>query len=249
MNVSRDATRVLARCVEAVRQVAAVRAFYAGGSLATGDFHEGVSDFDLVALIGAPLDERQQERLQSIHQRLIADEQLAAKLHCVYVPLPELKDLATAHVTWAHGELYRRPFGGVARAELLEFGLTLFGPPPAVLLPSVSRDALKQAVRDELAGYWTDALAKPHLWLQEVYVDLGLLILPRAEATLSHGQLITKSEALPRLANFGVATELVNEIARRREGRLVPVSFGSRERRAEHARLVVQRGIRRLLSQ
>ena len=167
-----------------VRPVAGVTAFYAAGSLASGDFRLGVSDFDLVALTAGPLTDAQQQDLESVHQRLLADEPRAAKLHCVYVPVPEVDDVSAAHPTWAHGELYRRPLSGIARAELLEFGITVYGPAPAELVPPVSRRELDAAVREELSGYWRGAVAKPHLWLQDVYVDIGLFTLARAEATL-----------------------------------------------------------------
>ena len=131
-----------------------------------------------------------------MHQRLLADEPRAAKLHCVYVPVPEVVDVSAEHLTWAHGELFRRPLSGIARAELLEFGVTVYGPDPAEVIPPVSRGELDDAVRGELSGYWRGVVAKPHLWLQDVYVDIGLFTLARAEATLTDGRLITKTEAI-----------------------------------------------------
>jgi hypothetical protein len=230
-----------------VRPVAAVTAFYAAGSLASGDFRLGVSDYDLVALVEAPLSDAQQHDLESVHQRLLDDEPRAAKLHCVYVPVPEVADVSAAHLTWAHGELYRRPFSGIARAELLEFGITVYGPDAERLIPPVTRAELDAAVREELSGYWRGVVAKPHLWLQDVFVDIGLFTLARAEATLADGRLITKAEALPRLAGLGVTAELVSEIERRRRGEAVSLSLRTRQRRARDARRVMDAGITRLL--
>lgn len=247
MALPADVTSVLDRFAATLLKSRVLTALYAGGSIASGDFRPAVSDLDLVAVVEAPLDEAQQAWLKSLHQALADDEPASAKLHCVYVPLPDMADPAVEHLTWAHGELYGRPFGGVARAEVLAFGLTLFGPPPDVLVPPLPRAALEAAVRADLAGYWTDAVAKPHLWLQDVYVDLGLLILARAEVTLVEGRLITKSEALPRLASFGVDPALVDEIGRRRAGCPVTLSAAARKRRAEHARYVMDRGIKALL--
>jgi hypothetical protein len=98
-------------------------------------------------------------------------------------------------------------------------------------------------VRGELTGYWTDALRKPHLWLQDVYVDIGLFTLARAEATLREGTLVTKEEALPRLAGLGVDSGLVAEMTQRRRGRPVQLSAGQRLARARHVRQVMTRGI------
>jgi hypothetical protein len=105
---------------------------------------------------------------------------------------------------------------------------------------------LEAAVRGELTGYWTDALRKPHLWLQDVYVDIGLFTLARAEATLHDGRLVTKQEALPRLAGLGVDAGLVAEMTRRRQGETVRLSGRKRLQRARHARQVMTRGIARL---
>lgn len=243
MDLPADAGPVVVGFAEAARPVAGVTAFYAGGSLATGDYHAGVSDFDLVALVDAPLDAGRQGQLQSLHTTLMRDEPLAAKLHCVYVPVAEVGDVAAVHLTWAHGELYRRELSGVARAELLRFGITVYGPPPEVLLPPVSADALAAAVRGELSGYWSSVVAKPHLWLQDVYVDIGLTTLARAEATLTEGRLITKREAIPRLPRLGVTAELVREMERRRSGQPVSMPLRSRVRRARHARHVMSVGI------
>jgi hypothetical protein len=46
---------VVAPFAAAVRPVAGVLAFYAGGSLATGDFRPGISDLDLVAIVARPM--------------------------------------------------------------------------------------------------------------------------------------------------------------------------------------------------
>jgi hypothetical protein len=238
---------VVAGLAASVRPVAGVTAFYAAGSLASGDFRLGVSDYDLVAVTRAALSDAQQHDLESVHQRLLDDEPRAAKLHCVYVPVPEIADVSAAHLTWAHGELYRRPLSGIARAELLEFGIPVYGPAPDRLIPPVSRAELDAAVRGELSGYWRGVVAKPHLWLQDVFVDIGLFTLARAEATLTEGRLITKTEALPRLAGLGVPVELVGEIERRRQGEDVRITLRTRQRRARDARRVMAAGITRLV--
>ena len=227
----------------AVRPVAGVTAFWVAGSLASGDFRPGVSDLDLVALVERPLEDGQQQALVTLHTALVRDDDRAAKLHCDYVPATEVDDVACAHLRWAHRELYRHPLGGIARAELLRFGSTLFGAPPGDVLPPVSAADLEAAVRGELTGYWAAALRKPHLWLQDVYVDIGLFTLARAEATLRDGRLLTKQEALPRLAGLGVDPDVVAEMSRRRAGRPVHLSAAQRLSRARHVRRVMTRGI------
>ena len=240
---------VVTKFGRAVRPVAGVVAFYAGGSLASNDFRPGISDLDLVAIIDRELDEDRQVELQELHERTRRNDAAAASLHCVYVPQDQVSDVSAPHLTWAHGELYPRLLSGIARAELLRGGITLWGPSPAELLPPVDRAALRAAARSELTGYWSGAVRKPWLWLEDVYVDLGLLTLARVEAVLTEDRLITKNEALGRLHRFGVPPELVTQIARRRQGQDTPLTRPQRLRRATRARHICAAGIRELIPQ
>jgi hypothetical protein len=242
-----SAAAVVQECAKRVRPIAGVAGFYAGGSLATGDYHPGISDLDLVAVVEVALTAEQESSLADVHRELMRCRSEAAKLHCFYVPLPDAADVAQPHVNWAHGELYRRPLSGVARAELLRHGLTVHGPPPDELLPPVTDAELADAARAELTGYWSSALEKRHLWLEDLYVDLGLTTLARVEATLTEGRLITKTEAIARLDRFAVPPELVDEIARRRRGLPTPTTQAARLRRARVARRLVAAGIDRLV--
>ena len=242
-----EQTAVVVAFAKAVHPIADVIGFYAGGSLAAGDFQPGISDLDLVAVIATSLDAQSREHLRVLHEVTRSEDPSAAKLHCVYVPQHQVLDVHTSHLTWAHGELFRRPLSAIARAELLHHGITVLGPPPAELLPSVDRDSLQAAARAELAGYWSGVVRKPWLWVQDVYVDLGLLTLARAQATLADGRLITKREALTRLDRFGVPEGLVRQIALRRQGGSVTLTTMQRVRRAGTARRLVARGIRSLL--
>jgi hypothetical protein len=69
-------------------------------------------------------------------------------------------------------------------------------------------DDLRAAVRAEVDDYWRRVAGRRKLWLQGVWVDHGLVVLPRAAALLSSGDLITKSESISRLADFGVPAKL-----------------------------------------
>jgi hypothetical protein len=63
---------------------------------------------------------------------------------------------------------------------------------------------------------------------------------------LSTGELITKTEAISRLAEFGVPAALAAEIRRRRDGQAAVLSTGQRVRRARLARQIMRRGVSRL---
>lgn len=237
---------VVVTFARAVQPVAGVLGLYAGGSLASGDFQPGRSDLDLVAVVADEPDEPARRRLVALHRDLQRADPTTGALHCVYVPRRGVHDVAAQHLTWAHGELYRRALSGIARAELLQGGITVLGPAPAEFLPPVDDAALRAAARAELTGYWAGAVRKPRLWLQDGYVDLGLITLARAEATLTEGRLITKREALTRLHRFGVDQELSQQIARRRYGHATRLTATQRLRRAYTVRRTVARGVRTL---
>ena len=134
--------------------------------------------------------------LEALHRRLIREKAVAEKLHCAYVPSAEAADLSIEHLTWSHAQMHRRIVSGVTRAELQRFGRTLFGPPPSTTFPVVTPAQLRDAVRGELTGYWRTAVRRrPLVWLDTTYVDLGLITLARADATLTDGTLISKREA------------------------------------------------------
>jgi hypothetical protein len=237
---------VVARFARSLGAVADLVAFYAGGSLGTGDFRPGVSDLDLAAVVESAPDPATEAALTRLHQELAEADDAAAKLHCFYLPRDRLADPVEEQLNWAHGELYRRPFTVVARAELLRHGITVLGPEPASLFAPVDAAELRAAARAELTGFWAGAVAKPHLWTQDVYVDLGLLTVARVEATLTDDRLLTKAQALTRLDRFGVPPGLVEEITRRRAGDDVVLTDAERATRAEVARTIVADAIETL---
>lgn len=204
---------VVPRFAEAVRNVAGVEAFYAGGSIGSRDYRPGISDLDLVAVIAAPLSRARRARLRDLHRTIGA-----AKLHCAYVPLQEISDVSAKHLNWAHERMFRRSLSGISRAELHQFGVTVYGPPPADLVPPVDRPALAEAARTELRGYWTGAVRRRRVWRTDLHVDLGLTTVSRAAVTIAEGRLITKREAIDRLPGLGVPAGLADEIRRRRAG-------------------------------
>jgi hypothetical protein len=234
---------VVARFAGSLGAVVDLVAFYAGGSLGTGDYRPGVSDLDLAAVVGSAPDPVAEAALTRLHQDLAVADDTAAKLHCFYLPRDRLADPAEEQLNWAHGELYRRPFTVVARAELLRHGITVLGPEPGSLFAPVEAAELRAAARSELTGFWAGAVRKPHLWLQDVYVDLGLLTVARVEATLTEDRLITKQEALTRLDRFEVPAWLIEQIGRRRAGDSVTLTAADRGRRAVVARRIVAQAI------
>jgi hypothetical protein len=189
-------------------------AVWAHGSLAGGDYQEGRSDLDLIAVLPS-ITPRTVWRLAKLHARLRA-EPLSGQLHCTY--LTPSADLGRRHLTWAHEELFKRPVSPVTRRELHAFGRVLHGKPPADLLPTVSGRELADFVVRDQRDFWRPALDKAPLWERDVWVDLGLLTFARATVTLREGRLISKREALELLPRLGAPVELVEDVRARRYG-------------------------------
>lgn len=242
-----DVGRLLGQFAADAGRVLPLLALWAHGSLASGDFVPGRSDLDLVALIGARVTSAQRLDLQRAHEGLIGREPLAAELHCSYMISGEQADPGRDHLTWAHQELYERPVSPVSRRELLEGGLCLLGPAPATVIPEITDAELAGYVSGDLRDYWLPRTAQPELWLNDIWVDLGLLTLARAQVTLRDGRLITKREALDVLAGMGAPADVVGDIRGRRYGTAPTASGEWRAERGELARTYVRLGIQRTL--
>jgi hypothetical protein len=210
--------QLLGRFVSSVQSVLPLVAMWAHGSLAGGDYQPGRSDLDLIAVLNRPCTAAEEQQLGKAHQSLGSAIALAAKLHCSYCSAGELDDPARPHLTWAHQEFMRRPVTPVTRRELHAFGLVLYGEEPAALLPPVTGGQLADFVVQDLQSFWLPSLDHRELWDRDIWVDLGLLTLARATATLRDGRLITKAQALVILTELGAPVEVVDDIRQRRYG-------------------------------
>ncbi|MFJ6896660.1 nucleotidyltransferase domain-containing protein [Streptomyces hokutonensis] len=203
-------------------------AVWAHGSLAGGDYQEGRSDLDLIAILDHPLKPSTARQLVALHRGLRTDP-LATHLHCSYLA-PGTQDAPNQrHLTWANDHVTRRPVTPVTRRELHDFGRVLQGGSPKELLPAVTDQELGEFVVRDQREFWRPAVDKAHLWRQDIWVDLGLTTFARATVTRREGRLITKREALDVLPGLGAPTEVVEDVVRRRYDDPVPSSPRSGE--------------------
>lgn len=240
MDLPGDVTADLDHFVERVRARLLVVAVHLGGSAATGDYRPATSDLDLVAFLDREVPARE---VRSLHRERPVARASGGRLGCVYVPLGQRHEVGVPHLTWSHDRLFRRPVSGVTRADLLAGGVTLLGPRPADLIDPMSDGDVRAAVRAELRGYWSRAVARRTPWWSDAHVDLALLTLARADVALTDSRLITKTEALEHLPRLGVPDALVDGIRRRRDGRAVRLSPIARAARARLVRRLTQRAV------
>ncbi|MFI2422591.1 nucleotidyltransferase [Streptomyces sp. NPDC018955] len=210
-------------------------AVWAHGSLAGGDYVEGRSDLDVIAVLDHPVTARTAWRVALLHARLRA-EPLADRLHCTYLTPDTAAGAGRRHLTWAHEELFRRTVTPVTRTELHTFGRVLHGVPPADVLPPVPDGELADFVVRDQRDYWRREVDRAANWTQDVWVDLGLLTFARVTVTLREGRLITKREALDVLPGLGAPGEAVEDIRRRRYGDAAPPAEEWTVRRARLTR-------------
>jgi Nucleotidyltransferase domain len=221
---------------------------YVYGSLATGDFSSAASDIDVIVMVEREPDEAALQDLARLHTAAAAPGSFAERLHCLYVPVAAGQDPQRLHHYWFGDRMTQWQLRVMTQAELASAGIAFYGPwPPPGIVPVPVED-VQAAVQDEVRRHWRRIADQWMLWLQDGWVDHGLVILPRAEAVLVSGELISKSEAISRLADFGVPAELAQEIRHRRDGQQVTLTAARKVRRAITARRIMRRGVRKLSS-
>jgi predicted nucleotidyltransferase len=219
---------------------------YLYGSLTTGDFSPARSDIDVVVMVQREPDKAAIGELKRLHTTLAASGGAAGRLHCLYVPVETAADPERLCTYWFGDRMTQWQLKVLTQAELTSTGVALHGPWPPPGVKPVSTPDLQAAVHQEISGYWRRIARRRKYWRHDSWVDFGLTVLPRAEAVLTAGDLITKGEAIGRLADFGVPATLAEQIRRRRDGQQVTASLVQRLRRARLARRIMRNGVQRL---
>jgi predicted nucleotidyltransferase len=241
-----DVAGLLGRLRDRLAPRADVVGVYVYGSLVTGDYSPAASDIDVVVLVQRDPDEAMTRELTELHTALARTGGPAGQLHCLYVAAASAADPEPLRTYWFGDRMTQWQMKLLTQVELTTAGVALYGPWPPPGIKPVPLAAIQAAVHEEIAGYWRQVSRKRRLWLQDTWIDHGLVVLPRAEAVLTTGDLITKGQAISRLAGFGVPDTLVREIRRRRDGVPVTVSGPRRLIRALRTRRIMQAGVARL---
>jgi hypothetical protein len=242
-----EVAAILEHLTSGLTRTGLVDGLYLYGSLTTGDYSPARSDIDLVAVtVPAELSKQDLGRLRAVHKEIASAGGPAARLNCLYAPAGTLGDAERLHPYWYGDRFTQWQLKKMTMAELRQAGFALHGQWPPAGLGQVPLADLQAAVRAELADYWRGKARRRQIWLQDVWVDFGLVTLPRAAALLRDGELITKSQAIGRLGDFGVPAELADQIRRRRAGEDVDISEPGRQTRARLAQQIMINGVRAL---
>jgi len=193
--VRRDVPAVVDTLADRVRAVLGDRliAIYLGGSFATGDFVDGSSDYDLLVVVRDELMSADLSALTTLHAALARERADATRLEGDYVPRAWLVPRGTTRPApfFRAGRLEERAEYMLSAdniADMREHGITVFGVPPGDVLPDVTPEDVRDAVRAMLAD-------EPSSETERVAAD-EILDLARSLAALETGHPASKTEGV-----------------------------------------------------
>ncbi len=106
-------------------------------------------------IVEAPLSEEQVQRLAELHRQLLALDGGTAMLEGDYAPRDQLVPTGTkGPVHWFRAGRLRGPDDMLSAdnvANMRSHGIVVFGPAPSTLLPEVTSDDVRAAVREMMA--------------------------------------------------------------------------------------------------
>jgi hypothetical protein len=165
---------------------------YLFGSLVTGDFDPDVSDIDLLAATEGDITQADFAALEPLHRRLIADQpRWDDRLEVLYYSRQALAGFrAQRHqiAVISPGEPFNLKDAGLEWLMnwyvVRENGLALYGPPPAAIIPPISRAEYVEAVAQHMRA-WRVYIASDHAFSRP-YQGYAVLTMCRALYTVRH---------------------------------------------------------------
>jgi predicted nucleotidyltransferase len=172
---------------------------YLFGSLATGDFDEGVSDIDVLVVTATDLTGSEQAALRELHRHLGAGHpEWADRVEVVYLSVDALATFRTrrsALSVTSPGEPFHTTTGGrdwlVNWYNVRQADRVLFGPPTATVIPSITVEEVKEELRAQVRRWPTRVRsgAAPG-WLA-----YAVLTVARAWDTITNGVVHSKVQS------------------------------------------------------
>jgi hypothetical protein len=172
---------------------------YVYGSLVTGDFDKNRSDIDLLAIVDSDIAGDTLDLLDRMHARFVEDHPAwEDRIEVAYVPAPALWNFRTRTEQIAvisPGEPFHLKAAGrdwlINWYMVREVGVTLYGPPPRVLIPEISKSEFVEAVREQAEAWkvWVYKMRTPGAQ------SYAVLTLCRALYTHTHGRQASKEQA------------------------------------------------------
>ncbi len=174
---------------------------YLFGSLATGDFDYESSDIDLVVAISTDLSQEEFEELKIMHTDIMLNNsKWNDRIEIGYISVRNLKkpELHCKIALISPGEPFH--FKGadndwiINRYVLREKGLMIFGPPPKTLIDPISKEVLKNAIK-ELMKEWRDWIKQTEIVSPPNYQAYMIMTMCRALYTFKTSDFVSKKQA------------------------------------------------------
>jgi hypothetical protein len=175
---------------------------YVFGSLATGDFDLARSDVDLAAVLADDLAAEEFARIERMHAQLAREYAVwNDRIEVGYIAERNVRDFAsscTIAITSPGEPFHFRTanYGWLLHLDQIRRqGITLYGPPPASLIPPIAHDALISAIRDGMK-LWRDWTDDPEPELPHAAQAYAIMTMCRALRAYRTGELVSKNEAV-----------------------------------------------------
>jgi hypothetical protein len=224
---------------------------YLYGSIALGEYVSGKSDIDFLAVTSRPLTSPETNRLARLHDELNLDYACAASLDGVYLPFSDLgktNQEISPYPYCKRGILEPSGYWDVNHVTwwlVKHRGIALFGSPPSQLPFTVTWEHVLTTMQENLASYWAEKAAAPHLLLSDEAAEFALCTMARILYTLQHRTIVSKHEALHAVDHAASPEweKLRREAMRIRTGSGAPSLFATKEERAEAVSRFLSRAI------
>ena len=174
--------------------------FYLYGSLVWGDFDYDISDIDLLAALSSDLDDKEFTALEQMHKDFVNDhKEWDNRIEVQYLSSLGLKTYKTQSTKMAiisPGDPFH--WTEVDMRWIMnwyfvqDYGVTLFGPDPKILIDPVSKEEFLQAVQDH-ARNWREYVK--HTKKSRGYQSYAILTICRALCAYKTGEQVSKKQA------------------------------------------------------
>jgi predicted nucleotidyltransferase len=196
-----DVQDILNRLLEGMRRILGRRLLgvYLYGSLVTGDFDRDASDIDLLAVTSGEMDDRDFRLLDKLHQEVEEVHPFwKERLEIAYLSagaLQTFKTKASRIAVVSPGEPFHFKEAGhdwlINWWTVRERGTALFGLDPRAVIPRISKEEFREAVREQ-AGEWREHVFTSRERPWQAY---AILTLCRALYANERGELASKQQA------------------------------------------------------
>lgn len=174
---------------------------YIFGSLVTGDFDYETSDIDTVITTSSDINEKELENLKKMHQEIAAkNKQWAGRIEVGYISQDNLRryDPEYKQALISPGEpLHFRTVDSdwiINRYMLREKGIAVYGPQPDTVIEPISKEELKQAVKD-LTQIWNEWITHIEVMRPRKYQAYSILTMCRHLYAFRNVDIVSKREA------------------------------------------------------